>query len=55
MALALAFGFGVRAAVLAARGDGGVNVWMSGGAFLVAIALAVYLRKVRAKVRAEKP
>lgn len=48
-AIALAVIFGIRALVLFTRTDETVNLVLSIAAGLVAVALALYLRKVRAK------
>ena len=53
-ALALALLFGARALVLAARGDGAIHWGMGAASLVVALALALYFRKLRARYLAER-
>jgi hypothetical protein len=53
-AITLATIFGVRSAVVFSRSGGAVNVAMAIASLLLAVALALYLRAVRAKWRAIK-
>ncbi len=53
-AIALASIFGLRSAVLFSRGGGAVNLALAAASLLVAAALGLYFRTVRAKWRASK-
>ncbi len=53
-AIALAGLFGLRSAVLFARGQGPLYLGLAVGSFVVAAALSVYLRKVRARFLATR-
>ncbi|MFS8065525.1 MAG: hypothetical protein ACMG6S_04050 [Byssovorax sp.] len=53
-AIALAAIFGVRSAVIFGRGGGGANLGLAAVSLLLAVALALYFRTVRARWRASK-
>lgn len=50
-AIALAVFFGARALVLAARGGGVTNLAIGAASLVVAAALGLYFRKIRARYR----
>ena len=53
-AIALAAIFGARSAVIFGREGGGSNLGLAAVSLLVAVALALYFRTVRARWRASK-
>ena len=53
-ALALAVIFGARSAVIFSREGGGANLGLAAVSLVLAVALALYFRTVRARWRASK-